>query len=127
MILYSTVLYCIVLHRSSLRSFSNQWVDWSANWNGAFGSKWRRLCRGSDVEGSQPEQPVVQVDGSSSAPLSGSLNVVVSAGSGACSAKSTARELSVHALVAPLGGMRSVSGRSASPAPALGADRVGIG
>jgi hypothetical protein len=115
------------LHRSALRSFSNQWVDWSAKWNGIFGSEWRRLCRGSDVEGSQ--QPEVQVDGSSGAPLPVSLNAAVSASSGACPAQPTVRELPVPALrlVAPLGGMRGSSGRSASPAPALGADRAGIG
>jgi hypothetical protein len=90
-------------------------------------SEWRRLCRGSDVEGSQ--QPEVQVDGSSGAPLrlQASLNTAVSASSGACPAQPTASELSVPALVAPLGGICGVSGRSASPAPALGADRAGIG
>jgi hypothetical protein len=77
--------------------------------------------RGSDVEGSQ--QPEVQVDGSSSAPLPVSLNAVVSASSGTCPAQPT--ELPVPAPVAPLG-MRGVIGRSASPAPALGADRAGI-
>jgi hypothetical protein len=46
-----TVFDAAFLHRSALRSFSNQWVDWSAKWNGIFGSEWRRLCRGSDVEG----------------------------------------------------------------------------
>jgi hypothetical protein len=48
---------------------------------------------------------------------------------GACPAQPTVRELQVPALVAlaPLGGMRGVRGRSASPAPALGADRAGIG
>jgi hypothetical protein len=81
--------------------------------------------RGSDVEGSQ--QPEVQVDGSSGAPLQVSLNAAVSASSGACPAQPTLRELSVPALVAPLGGMRGVSGRRASPAPALGADlRVSV-
>jgi hypothetical protein len=58
-----TVFDVAFLHRSALRSFSNQWVDWSAKWTGAFGSEWRRLCRGCDGEGSQ--QPEVQVDGSS--------------------------------------------------------------
>jgi hypothetical protein len=39
----------------------------SAKWAGAFGSEWRRLCRGSDVEESQ--QPEVQVGCGSIAPL----------------------------------------------------------
>jgi hypothetical protein len=71
------------------------------------------------------------VDGSSGAPLplAVSLNAAVSASSGACPAQPTVRELPVPALrlVAPLGGMRGSSGHSASPAPALGADRAGIG
>ena len=36
----------VFLRRSALRSFSNQWVDWSAKWTGIFGEEWRRLCRG---------------------------------------------------------------------------------
>jgi hypothetical protein len=73
------------------------------------------------------QQPEVQVDGSGGVPLQVSLNAAVSASSGACPAQPTVRELLVPALVASLGGMRGVSGRSASPAPALGADRAGIG
>jgi hypothetical protein len=34
-----TVFDVAFLHRSALRSFSNQWVDWSAKWNGIFGSE----------------------------------------------------------------------------------------
>jgi hypothetical protein len=91
-----TVFDVAFLHRSALtrRSFSNQWVDWSVKWTGTFGSEWRRLCRGSDGEGSQ--QPEVQVDGGSSAPLQVSLNAAVSACSGACPAQPTVRELPVR-------------------------------
>jgi hypothetical protein len=99
-------------------------VDWSATWNGIFGSEWRRLCRGCDVEGSQQPEVQVRVDGSTGAPLQVSLNAAVSASSGACPAQPTVRELPVPVLVAPLGGMRGFSGRSASGALA---DRAGIG
>jgi hypothetical protein len=33
-----TVFDVAFLHRSALRSFLNQWVDWSAKWNGIFGN-----------------------------------------------------------------------------------------
>jgi hypothetical protein len=55
--------------------------------------------------------------------------VIMSAStSGVCSTQSTASELPVLSFVAPPGGMRGISGRSALPAsaPALGADRAGI-
>jgi hypothetical protein len=35
----------IFLRRSKLRSFANQWVDWSKRWTCTFGTEWRRLCR----------------------------------------------------------------------------------
>jgi hypothetical protein len=65
-------------------------------------------------------------------PVTVSLNAAVSASSGACPAQPTVRELPVPALVAPLGGMRGVSGRSASPEPVPGPwrtrrRRAGIG
>ena len=48
----------VFLRRSALRSFSNQWVDWSAKWTGIFGEEWRRLGRGisapAAVSGSAP-------------------------------------------------------------------------
>ena len=36
----------MVIRRSFLRTFSNQWVDWSDKWTCLFGAEWRRLCRG---------------------------------------------------------------------------------
>ena len=62
----------VFLRRSALRSFANQWVDWSVKWTRVFGEEWRRLCRPVPDAAVTAEAAVATVPASDAPPAASS-------------------------------------------------------